>query len=226
MEGSWLQETLQIIYAQNFIQYIISGKAYSRAIRRNILIDWALNIFLFTELYDSEDGADSADTEKIFSASGKLMKFFTAKGHTDMQSIDENVSLVEVAKNYFLLLNSHFPKGRVRQNFWYWNDRHTEEFYPSRAYGELGQAVEAMLPYLAAPNHFINAKSARVYLQNVKQLKTTNPDVFDNFQNGRYVLHIPRIFKAVQSLYLVIEQVLMHSLKTKGGLTRGSGMDE
>ena len=50
------------------------------------------------------------------------------------------------------------------------------------------QAVEAMFPYFDVANHFLCVKSARVYLQNMEHLETTNPNVFDNLQNGRYVI--------------------------------------
>ena len=65
-----------------------------------------------------------------------------------------------------------------------------------------------------------------MYLKNMKQLKTSNPDVYDNFQNGSHIIRRSEKFWAGLLSDLVIEQVLMYSLKTNGGLTRGSGMSE
>lgn len=236
MEGSGLQDTLEMIYAPNTVLQIISGKAYSRAIRGHILTDWALNTLLFTELYGTEDGADSADTEKIFSASDELMEFFTVylgalEGHTDMRSIEENLSLAEVAKKFSSLKQSLSEKSRTAKLWIQYMEMIDilKKFIQAERTGNWDlhlQAVEAMLPYFAASNHFLYAKSARVYLQNMKQLETTNPDVFDNFQNGSHVIRRSEKFWAGLSSDLVIEQVLMRSLKTNGGLTRGSGMSE
>jgi len=138
MEGSGLQGTLEIIYVPNTTQCIISGKANSRDVQRRILIDWVLNALLFTELYDTEDGADSADMGKIFSASDKFTEFFavyfgTLEDHTDMKSIKTNLSLVEAAK-IFSSLKKSLSRSLDRV---YENDRHTEEVYQRRAYREL-----------------------------------------------------------------------------------------
>lgn len=43
MEGSGLQELLSLVYAENAVPYLLSGKAISRAVRGHLLIDSAIN---------------------------------------------------------------------------------------------------------------------------------------------------------------------------------------
>ncbi|CAG2232051.1 unnamed protein product [Mytilus edulis] len=88
------------------------------------------------------------------------------------------------------------------------------------------QTVKDMLPYLAASGHNLYVKSSRVYLQQMENLKTTHPEVLAFLQSGHHVIRRSDKFWAGLSSDLVIEQVLMRSLKTTGGMTRGRGMSE
>ena len=73
------------------------------------------------------------------------------------------------------------------------------------------QTVQEMLPYLAASGHSLYAKYARIYLQHITELQIVR-------RTDRYCGGL--------SINLILEQVLMHNLKTSGGLTRGRGMTE
>ena len=53
-----------------------------------------------------------------------------------------------------------------------------------------------------------------------------HPEVYQHFQNGLHVIRRSERYWAGLSTDLVIEQVLMRSMKTSGGLTRGRGMTE
>ena len=88
------------------------------------------------------------------------------------------------------------------------------------------QAVSQMLPYFAASGHNHYTKSARLYLQSMKNLNVEHPDVYKAFASGYHVVRRSDRYWAGLSTDLIIEQVLMRSLKTTGGLTRGSGMTE
>ena len=87
-------------------------------------------------------------------------------------------------------------------------------------------AVKGMLPFFAAAGHNLYAKSAYLYLQKMCQLDKTHPDVYTHFMNGFHVVRRSDRYWAGLSTDLVIEQVLMRSVKTSGGLTRGRGMTE
>ena len=57
-------------------------------------------------------------------------------------------------------------------------------------------------------------------------LRTDQPDVYRDFLSGLHVARRSDRFWAGLSIDLVIEHVLMRSLKTSGGLTRGRGLTE
>ena len=83
-----------------------------------------------------------------------------------------------------------------------------------------------MLPNFAAAGHHLYTKSAYMYLQSMYKLETTNPNVYRKFLDGFHVIHqSDRLWSGLSS-DLIIEQVLIRSLKTIGGMTRGRGMTE
>jgi hypothetical protein len=88
------------------------------------------------------------------------------------------------------------------------------------------QILQDMLPYFAASGHNLYTKSVHLYLQKMAKLEDSNPVVYSKFMDGFHVVRRSDRFWAGLSPDLVIEQVLMRSLKTTGGLTRGRGMTE
>ncbi len=90
------------------------------------------------------------------------------------------------------------------------------------------QAVSEMVPHLAASEHNNYTKSALIlYLQRMSHLQDEQPEVYHHFQAGLHVVRRTDCYWAgLSSVLVVIEQVLMRSMKTSGGLTRGRGMTE
>ena len=88
------------------------------------------------------------------------------------------------------------------------------------------QTLQDMLPYFAASDHSLYAKSAYVYLEIMLRLPETHPDAHRKFMEGYHVVRRSDRFWAGLSPDLIIEQVLMRSIKTHDGLTRGKGMTE
>ncbi|WAR03769.1 hypothetical protein MAR_010327 [Mya arenaria] len=87
-------------------------------------------------------------------------------------------------------------------------------------------AISEMLPFMAASGHNLYTKSARIYVQQMCKLQKEHPDVYRKFQEGYHVVRRSDRLWAGLSVDLIIEQVLMRSMKTSGGLTRGRGMTE
>ena len=84
-----------------------------------------------------------------------------------------------------------------------------------------------MLDLFAATGHINHAKSARLYIQQMWELQETHPWLlFETFTEGYHVVRRSDRFWSGLWSDLVIEQTLMRSLKTRGGLTRGRGMSE
>ena len=88
------------------------------------------------------------------------------------------------------------------------------------------EAVSEMLPYLAASDHSLYAKSASIYLSSMSNLPTDHPVVHQHFVDGLNVARRSDRAWTGLSTDLMIEQVLMRSMKTSGGVTRGRGMSE
>ena len=88
------------------------------------------------------------------------------------------------------------------------------------------EATQQMLPYIAASGHNNYLKSVHLYLQKMSILPEEHPDVYQSFLDGLHVTRRSNRQWAGLSTDLIIEQVLMRSLKTSGGLTRGRGMTE
>ena len=87
-------------------------------------------------------------------------------------------------------------------------------------------AVSDCIPVFAAAGHFNYVKSSYLYLQSMKELDEKHPDIVAKFENGLHVIRRTDQFWAGLGSDLTIEQTLMRSLKSSGGLTRGSGMTE
>ena len=88
------------------------------------------------------------------------------------------------------------------------------------------QSVRDMLPFFAAAGHHHYAKSGYLYLQQMEELHDKHPEIYSKFKEGYHVIRRTDRFWAGLSTDLVIEQVLMRSLKTTGGLTTGRGLNE
>jgi len=88
------------------------------------------------------------------------------------------------------------------------------------------QSLHDMLPYLASSGHHNYTKSLVLYLEKMNDLPQTHPAVYAKFMAGLFVLRRTGSYWAGIFSDLYIEQVLMGSLKSSGGLTRGRGFEE
>ena len=86
------------------------------------------------------------------------------------------------------------------------------------------QSVKEILPYFAAAGHHLYTRSEYMYLHSTSKLATTHPNVYQKFLAGYHVVHRSDRLWSGLSTALIIQQVLMRSLKTSGGMTTGRGM--
>ncbi|GFS25695.1 hypothetical protein ElyMa_007033300 [Elysia marginata] len=82
-------------------------------------------------------------------------------------------------------------------------------------------SMKEMLPYLTASGHSLYAKSMYIYLQQMQTLQEQHPEVSSDFSTVHHVLRRNYHFWAGLSPDLVIEQTLMRSVKSIGGLSHG-----
>ena len=88
-------------------------------------------------------------------------------------------------------------------------------------------SVGKMLNLFAATGHNNYAKCARLYLQQMMDLPSSHPWLYEKFAyHGYHTVRRSERFWAGLWTDLVIEQVMMRSIKSRGGLTRGRGMTE
>ena len=84
-----------------------------------------------------------------------------------------------------------------------------------------------MINLFAATGHVNYAKSARLYLQLMQDLPTEHPWLYQCFvEHGFHIVRRSSIQWAGLWTDLTIEQVMMRSIKSRGGLTRGRGITE
>ena len=89
-------------------------------------------------------------------------------------------------------------------------------------------AVGRMLNLFAATGHFNYAKSARMHLQLMLGLPAGHPYLYEQFSKHGYhtVRRLSDRYWAGLWTDLTIEQLMMRSIKSRGGLTRGRGITE
>jgi hypothetical protein len=85
------------------------------------------------------------------------------------------------------------------------------------------ECLHGIRALFAATGHVHYAKSVRLYLQFMKNLPTSHPSLHAQFMSGMHTIRRSDRYWAGLSCDLVIEQTLMRSLKSRGGLTRGRG---
>ena len=88
--------------------------------------------------------------------------------------------------------------------------------------------MEQYIPLFHSAGHFNYAKTTRLYVQQMKNLKHNIPeDTYDLYaRKGYYTIRRKDIYFAGNSSDLVIEQDLMRLFKSSGGLTRGRGITD
>ena len=260
MRGSGLQESLELIYADNVVPHILTGKAISRAVRGHQLVETALNAILLSKACDvplptdadrEQDAADTKgeapeaqqrdrgaetaaelETPEVSSDLRNLKDMFESlmQGRVSMGYVCQSHDLEDVRQK---ILDAKSSSSNSRTGkLWLQYLEMIEilrTFIKAERTGDLNlhlQTVQAMLPFFAASGHNLYTKSARIYLQEMSKLKDDHPRVHDAFEKGFHVIRRSDRYWAGLSSDLIIEQVLMRSLKTSGGLTRGRGMSE
>ena len=87
-------------------------------------------------------------------------------------------------------------------------------------------ALKLMLPYFAASGHNNYTKSVYVYLQQLETLEVDFPEIHSKFMAGNHCIRRSDRFWGGLFSDLIIEQCLMRSLKSRGGLGRGRCVTE
>lgn len=221
MAASGLEDVFKVIYAANSVEKIMSGHVYSRAVRAHMLS----HLSLAKKIMDSVEFTDHERDEIVFIV-GDIERsgILTANGNMTMQDacaiFDEQLCTIEskgpTAKlwlQYFRMvtLMKHFIEAERSGN---WN-LHLD-------------TIQRMLPYFHASGHFLYAIDAHLYLQDMAVLHEKIPqEELEKFTTGGYftIRRTNKFWSGIMS-DMTIEQTLMRSMKTSGGLTKGRGITD
>ena len=249
MAGSGLSELLEIVYAPNSVKHMLTGKALSRAVRAHLLVYAALHTMLLADAYNLPVPTDNDNGESNTEDAPCGQALTQDEEDTILlnQDLDEARSLVDllVEENIDasdLEVLSRIQAEIAKEKDSLCNHRTAQlwlqyidmvqilcKFIKAERTGNWAlhlQDVHNMLPYFAAAGHNLYTKSAYLYLQSMLALEETHPEVYRSFQEGHHVIRRTDRYWAGLSTDLIIEQVLMRSVKSRGGLTRGRGIDE
>ena len=225
MDASGLSDVLQIIYGENTVKHMVSGKAIARAIRGHILVETALHLRLQKMILEESTNAEAPsmseaeilELKSSLGSLGNISELPVVKKFVDC--IDAlKVELASKSRTAKLWLQYMEYVEIMRQ---YIRAARTGDWHLSLS------TLQKMLNLFAATGHINYAKSARLYLQLMLELPLSHPWLYENISTKGFHF-IRRSDKFWSGLWpdIIIEQVLMRSVKSRGGLTRGRGMSE
>lgn len=224
MKGSGLEDLFTEVYAENSVTHMISGKAIARATRAHILVQSALMSLLMNDIKEDSE-VDFENLRQVYERA--------YEGRLDEDAIKELVSCDSIKQidHKVKLLKSKLKKSRTSKLWLLYMDyiNIVKEFiFAERTSNwELHLGVlSKMLNLFAATGHINYAKSVRLYLQEMKKLPKTHPWLYQEFMNGNHT--VQRTERNWTGIWtdLAIEQTMMRSIKSQGGLTGGRGMTE
>ena len=247
MVESGLKELLELIYVPNAVEHILNGKAIARAVRAHLLVDAVLNTLILSKvlgvsILDLEVEANTPDVNDARAEEEAIPgtpAFELQEAHdlyADLmarkKSAEDFSSASAISKIKHLLQQQKesLQNNRTAKLWLQYMDMVDilRKFIKADRTGHWVQHLEAlseMLPYMAASVHNLYTKSAQLYLQSMVRLESEHPVVYQKLIDGFHVVRSDRKWAGL-STDLVIEQVLMRTMKTSGGLTRGRGMTE
>ena len=248
MKGSGLEEVLGMIYGPNTIEHVIGGKAYERAVRGHFLVHAALTELLLEYLKNPMSDEDNLSAVVISSDSTSLLAgafppsmtseldaLYERILHDKVQASDHN--LIECDSLVYLnillqdLKHALFEQSRTSR-LWLLYMRCVDilkQFLLAERTGNWLlhlHTVQSMMSLFAATGHINYAKSSRLYVQQMENLEKSHPLLHEQFLQGFHSIRRSDRYWSGLSCDLVIEQTMMRAIKSRGGLTRGRGMEE
>jgi len=221
-DGSGLKEVLSVIYARNSTEKILNGHAYARAIRAHTLLHLALSTITSKSTDIDEDFHDILKTsvEDVIKNTASF---------EDIETSDIIQSLLNMFNEKLREYEERGPTARLWVQYFRMVSI-AKEFIRAERMGDWEahlNSIKNMLPYFHASGHFLYAKSAHLYLQDMLKLQNImEKSVFDKFTKGFFTIRRSNKSNCGTWSDMIIEQSLMKSMKTKGGVARGRSMQE
>jgi hypothetical protein len=210
MEGSGLRSALEIVYAPVTVGHMFTGKAYSRAIRGHQLCASSVMSLVLEEIWNDLNDDEQKSLEELY--------------ESECPSDHSTSSIAKKLVDIFVKRKEKLKRESRTSTLWLNYVRFVsvvQEFIRAERTNNWPLHIAAsknMLNLFAVTGHNNYAKSCRLYLQSIKELKTTQPGVYAQFMCGNHTVR--RSDKQWSGIWtdLAIEQILMKSLKGKGGV--------
>ena len=236
------------MYASQAVNHMLSGKAVERALRGHLLVEKALYALIISNhtgmdlpvmKQDVDQNETSREANERCENSTSIPADFDVALSLFEDLLNEKATVFDICESQ-ILKNLEDELNKARELL---TDSRTgklwiqycdmikllKQFIKGERTGNWDlhlQCMHDMLPYFASTGHNLYAKSVHVYLSQMQNLHIDHPDVYQSFKNGHHVLRRSDRFWGGLSTDLINEQVLVRSVKTTGGMTRGRGMDE
>ena len=224
MIGSGIEDLFIEVYAQNTVSHIMSGKAVPRALHAHFLTEAVLVSLLLEQVFDEDTIESQHFNEHVTEA---LQHDDTANKDTFLETkLCRYVS--DKLENSKLTLSGEPRTAKLWILYIYYLDI-LKRFIIAERTSNWSLHLDStlrMLNLFASSGHINYAKSARMYIQQMQHLAEEYPWLYEKFVAGFHAVRCSdRHWSGLWS-DLVIEQTLMRSIKTHGGLTRGRGVSE
>ena len=214
MEGSGLRRALETVYVPLTVGHMMTGKAYTRAVRGHRMSASAVLLLLLEEFWDSLTTNEQAQLVKINDPPNPeeykndpiavhLLRWFTTK----KEEVSSKSRTAALCLNYdhYIEIVQQFITAERTSNF---------ALHIS--------TTKQMINLFAATAHNY-AKTCRLYLQSVEVLEKDHPQIFEQFVIGNHTVRRTEMIWSGLWTDLSIEQILMKSLKGRSGMI-GKGM--
>ena len=220
MAGSGLEEMWETV-AKNSVVHMMNGRAYARGIRAHFISESASATLLLGS--STIDESLKKDVETCFVS--------LLDNTATLEDLERSNALHDIDDLLSTRLSEVCSSGRTKK-LWVQYFKLVaiiRMFIRAERCGDWQLHVHSvwlMIPYLHAAGHLHYARSAQVYLQEMLNLgNSMAPDEYDRF-TSRGLFTVRQFDKYWCGMWtdMTIEQVLIRSLKTSGGLTRGRGI--
>ena len=235
MTGSGLQSILELIYADHTVPHMLSGKAIARVIREHLIVSGVLHGMIVARAYQLNIQINDAINNILDNTNEQHqpIDLFNLREDIDddllsiadllEETMSKNVKAEDVEHEHIVqemlqkieMVKDELASSKTAQLWFQYLDMIDIvcNFIKAERTGNWAlhlKSLSDMLPYFAASGNHLYAKSG--YGQSLTKVSIPH----SKFVEGYHIVRRSHRFWAGLSSELIIEQVLMHSIKTTG----------
>ena len=187
MEGTGLTNILEVVYGENAVVHMMTGKSVQRAFRGHLLVDKCLHQLIVDSVVADNTEFESLidDVEEMYSS--------LLKDDITLASLVTSPTVASVSKELETQKSKIRAQSKTSQ-LWLGYQQMLgvarELIKADRTASWLShlRAVADALPIFAAAGHYNYLKCGYFYIQEMNQLETKHPEVYMKFQDGYHVI--------------------------------------